>query len=252
VPGLGWLAAAACGCVLLAMTATVLLRQNDPALVRLTVNHMNQDDGPIGSAAGATARTPAVRAIGQGIAESAWHSVLAPTADTAGGAVGDDGRGPGPAAAPTASGRAGARQPGAAGSAGAGGAGAPEPGVSQAPKTLPAPAPGPRPRPSAGQPFAVTDLTLALVGGDKGDPEFAYVITVSTDGPNPVTLTIGYPGPAGAAAVTRTVVLSGQTEYALAATIPGQPYCGTSLTMRAATSPAAGNGAVSATSTPGC
>jgi hypothetical protein len=122
---------------------------------------------------------------------------------------------------------------------------------------FPIPAPGPRPKPVGARPFAVTGATVALVGAGKGGAGkdgavVDYAITVSTNGPNPVTLTYRYAGGSGAAPVSRTVVLSGQTEYAVTGAISARPYCGGNLAMHISTSPAAGNGSVAAAMTPNC
>ncbi|HEX4791425.1 MAG TPA: hypothetical protein VH372_23385, partial [Actinospica sp.] len=172
----------------------------------------------------------------------------------------EGGRGASGPAVPTASPRAGARQPGAAGSAGAdgpaAGAGVPDSGASQAPLTLPGPAPGPRARPrptgTAALRPTVSNLTLALIGGDRRNRITAYVITVSTDGAGPVTLTYDYAGAGGRGPVSKSVVLSGRTEYTVVDTIPSRPYCGGAVTVHAGTFPAADNGAVTATTTPSC
>jgi hypothetical protein len=230
--------------VLLAAVVTILLRQNDPALLRLTLNQRSEASGT---------QVPVARSIGQGVAASGQVGVSA--------AGEEGGRGPsGSGAVPTASPPAGARQPGAAGSAGAvgpaAGAGVPGPGASQAPHTLPGPAPGPRARPrptgKAALRPAVTDLTLALVGGDKRNPATAYVITISADGSGPVTLDYGYAGSGGRGAVDKRVVLSGHSQYTVIDTIPSRPYCGAALTVHASTFPAADDGAVTATTTPSC
>jgi hypothetical protein len=93
---------------------------------------------------------------------------------------------------------------------------------------------------------------LALVGGDQSDPSIAYVATISTSSTAPVTLTYSYAGTGGRATVTRTVMLSGDTNYVVANLIPAQPYCGGPVTMTVFTSPAAKNGPVTATAQPGC
>ena len=115
----------------------------------------------------------------------------------------------------------------------------------------PVPGPGPRPRPGGGQ-SAVSDVTLTLIGGSKIVPDVSYVITASTTSTAPVTLTYTYSGGAGGAPVTRSEVLSGQTEYAIVGLIPSQAYCGGTVTMTAGTFPAADSGPASATSRPSC
>lgn len=218
------LAGAVAGCVLAAVLATVLLGNNDPALVRLTVDQENE-----------ALHMPFAQAAGRGMAEAAWRGVLAASGT----------------AAPSASPRAQEQHPGAAvaGTAGA----AQGAGVSHRSKSVrTAPGPRPAPRPAPAKPLVVTAVTLTLVGGAKGDPNVAYVIMVSATGPQPLTLTYGYVGSKHGAPVTKSVVLSGQTEYAIADEFAAQPYCGGTVTMHAGTSPAAGNGTVTATAASGC
>ena len=154
-----WLAAAACACVLLSVLATVLLHEDGPPIVRLSVDTEN-DPGhspaaqPMGHA---VAKAPGVMATGvrQGLGEE-------------GGRRGEARARPRPPREPHPS-------------------PAPVPGIGIQPTTgLPpvtaaledrtsAPSPSPRPKPtptpSSAKPAAVTNLTLALVGGDQLGPE---------------------------------------------------------------------------------
>lgn len=188
---LGWLAAAACGCVLLTMLATVLLRANDPGLGRTGPNARRVE-------AGATAVAPEA-SVEDGFGGTYTSRDAAPAGL--------------PAAGRSAiSGASDAR---------------------------------------GGAPFAVSDLTLALFAGDKDDPAIAYIITVSANDTKPVTLTYQYSG-AKAAGATRTRLLTGQRDYAVAGTIPGQAYCGGSVTMTVSTSPRSTNGSVTATTKQHC
>ncbi|WP_051451860.1 hypothetical protein [Actinospica robiniae] len=122
----------------------------------------------------------------------------------------------------------------------------------------PSPLPSARPdtpasataRQTAGHP-AVGDMALALFGGDRDDPEVSYILTLTADDTDPITLTYVYSG-SKAPGGTRTEVLSGQTRYALAGTIPGQAFCGGSVTMRVSTRPQAANGTVSARTMQAC
>lgn len=227
--GVGWLVAAACACVLLSVLATLLLQKGSPPVVRLSVDTES-----------ATAHAPVAMAIGTAMrvqpqrgASGARAATLKPKPSR-------------PTPSPIA--RTGGRNS-AGGTVGASG------GTSQGSGLgAPAPAPGPRPRPrpGGGGQGSVSDVTLALIGGGKIVPDVSYVITVSTTSTAPVTLTYTYSGGSGGAPVTKSEVLSGQTEYAIVGLIPAQPYCGGSVTMTAATYPMAGNGTASATSRPSC
>jgi hypothetical protein len=232
-----WLAAAACACVLLSVLATVLLRENGPSVVRLSVDTEN-DPG----------HSPAARTMGRAIATA-------------------------PGVMSTASVRALAKKAAAAkpsvspppmrlhaSTAPAPGIGVqPTPGLPPEPqpsKTVPTPAPTPSakptPTPSSAKPVAVTNLALALVGGDNTDQSIAFVATASTNSTAPVTLTYTYAGSKGRAPVTQSVTLSGHTNYVIADLIPVQPYCGGPVTMTVSTSPAARTGSVTETTQPGC
>jgi hypothetical protein len=94
-------------------------------------------------------------------------------------------------------------------------------------------------------------MALALFGGDHDDPEVSYILTVTATDTEPITLTYVYYG-SKAPGGTRTQVLSGQTEYALAGTIPGQAFCGGSVTMRVSSRPKAANGTVTARTMQAC
>jgi hypothetical protein len=240
-----WLVAGACACTVLSVLATVLLQENDPSLEHLQVDTENGVD-----------HSSAARAVGRVVA-SLPAVVSKPTAK--------------PTAskhrpASTASARAAASMKASAvgnltgngsddgddrsghriGNAFDGGA--------QSSGSDPKSAPIPKPRSAPGNPgpVEVTNLTLALVGGDQTDLGIAYVVTVSTNNTNPVTLTYTYAGKGGRAPVRRSVVLSGQTGYVLANLIPAQPYCGGAVTMTTSTSPTANNGTVTASAPSGC
>ena len=122
----------------------------------------------------------------------------------------------------------------------------------------PAPLPSARPntaasptaRQTTGHP-AVGDMALALFGGDRDDPAVSYILTLTADDTGPITLTYVYSG-SKAPGGTRTEVLSGQTQYALAGTIPGQAFCGGTVTMRVSTRPQAANGTVTARTMQAC
>ena len=235
-------AGAVAACVLVAVLATVLSGSNDPALVRLTVGQENE-----------ALHMPLAQAAGRGMAEAAWRGMLAASAGDLGATSDAAGAVP---AVPSASPRAQEQRSGvtaadgAAAGRGAGGA-VRAAGVSQGSMSVPtAPGPRPAPQPVPAKPPVVTAVTLTLVGSQKSDPNIAYVIMVSTTGPQPLTLTyssVGYVGGKHGAPVTRSVVLSGRTEYAIADEIASQPYCGGTVTMHASTTPVARNGTVTAT-----
>jgi len=243
---ISWLVAGACACVLLSVLATVLLRQNDPSLVRLSVDTENE----VGHSAAARAMGRAMASLPDAVSKptakaSASKHPVAPSASplahppAKGSAVGDDS----------------GNDSGSSGSSGNSyEVGSTSVGVPQPTNTIPKPVPGPKPKPAPDSPApaAVTDLTVALVGGDRTDPSLAYVITVSTSNTNPVTLTYTYAGSRGRGTVKHGIVLSGDSEYVLSDLIPAQPYCGGAVTMTVATSPAADNGTVVATTQPGC
>lgn len=122
------------------------------------------------------------------------------------------------------------------------------------------PSPLPSARPNAGASAtarqtaghaAVGDMALALFGGDHDDPEVSYILTVTTSDTRPITLTYVYSG-SKAPGGTRTQVLSGQTQYALAGTIPGQAFCGGTVTMQVSARPQAANGTVTAKTMQAC
>lgn len=98
---------------------------------------------------------------------------------------------------------------------------------------------------------AVGYVALALFGGDHDDPEVSYVITVTADNTDPITLTYVYSG-SKAPGGKRTQVLSGQMQYALAGTIPGRAFCGGTVTMEVSSQPRAANGTVTATTMQAC
>ncbi len=232
-----WLAAAACACALLSVLATVLLHEDGPPVVRLSVDTEN-DPGhspaaqPMGHA---VARTP-------GVLTTASIRALAKKAAAAE-----------PSASPTpVEPHASAAPVPVIGTQ-------PTPGLPPVPHPSnttsapsPSPKPTPAPTPSSTKPATVTNLTLALVGGDQSDQTIAYVATVSTSSKAPVSLTYTYAGTGGRAAVTRTISLSGHTNYVIADLIPAQPYCGGPVTMTAYTTPVAKNGLATATAQPGC
>ncbi|MBR7827623.1 hypothetical protein KDK95_14995 [Actinospica sp. MGRD01-02] len=231
---MGWMAAAACACVLLSVLATVLLHEDGPPIVRLSVDTENDPT-----------RTPAAQSIGHaistapGVMSTERIRALAKR---------------GAAAKPSAS-----AAPSASQSTVAAGIGAqPTPGVPLGPQPSPGtipigPSQDPGASPSGGtKRVTVTGLTLSMVGGDQSNQNIAYVATVTTSNSEPFTLTYTYSGAGGRAAVTRTVQLSGSTNYVVANLIPSQPYCGGPVTMTVSTSPAAKTGPATATAQPGC
>lgn len=237
---LGWLLAAVFGCVLVATVTAVLLESSGTSVVRLSVEQQKDpaDAGPqqaAGSwpAAGPTTAGNALGALAQrgvaGISLPAKPS--GPSTRPAAGLAGPASAATAPAALPSPPG-GNPSQPS---------------GSRPAPSTAPA-----RPDPAPAGPVTVRQVSLALLGGDKKDPSVTYVITLSTSSPNPVTLTYSYAGSRGTAAETRSVTLSGETEYAVTGVIAGRPYCGQTVSVRAWTSPAAATGAVGALTTPGC
>lgn len=185
---LGWLAAGACGCVLLTMLATVLLRANDPGLARTGPDSRRVEVGGTLADTGPDARAAEVGGARDNMARL-------PAAGRSGSSGASDDHG--------------------------------------------------------SAPFTVSDLTLALFAGDKDDPTIAYIITVSANDTKPVTLTYRYAG-AKAAGAAHTRMLTGQRDYAVAGTIPGQAYCGGSVTMTVSTSPRSTNGDVTATTKQHC
>jgi hypothetical protein len=249
---LGWLLTAVIGCVLVAVMAAVLIERDSPSLVRLSVDQQNQD---VGSAQPQDAATQpdAAHAARRGLGRRAPGET--------GGAIDASGPGAQPPAGPSgmaSSGGAGAAAPGAEPSAAptAPAEAPPAPpsnGVSPTPDTQPAP-PGStnHPKPTPTGPLAVSNLTLVLVGGNKSEPDVDFLMTVSANGPGPVTLTYSYAGKRGGPVVTRRLTLSGETDYAVPGQIVAKPYCGQTVTMRAATSPTAANGVADASATPGC
>ena len=227
--GVGWLVAAACACVLLSVLATLLLQKSDPPVVQLSVDTES-----------ATAHAPVAMAIGTAMrvhpqrdASGAKAATLKPKPSRPT---------PSPIARTGAKTSAGSAIGASSGTSQGSGIGAP----------APAPGPRPRPRPGSGGQGSVSDVTLALLGGGKIVPDASYVITVSTTSTEPVTLTYRYSSGSGGAPVTKSEVLSGQTEYAIVGLIPAQPYCGGTVTMTAATYPMASNGTAYATSRPSC
>ena len=240
---MSWLVAGACACMMLSVLATVLLRENDPSVVRLSVD--TENEAGHSSAARAIGRAmasePAVGSKPTARASASKHPAK-PTAS--------------PHAGASASASAAGRVTGSigGGDTGGGGLGNVFGGGSQPSRTIPRPAPSPKPRSAPGNSGSaeVTNLTVALVGGDQTGVGVAYVITVATSNTNPVTLTYTYGGKGGRATVKRSVVLSGQTSYTLADLILAQPYCGGVVTMRASTSPVASSGTVTAAAKSGC
>ena len=238
---MSWLVAGACACMVLSVLATVLMRENDPALVHLQVDTENE----VGHSA-------AARAIGRVMA-SLPTVASKPTAKPIASKHRPASTASTHAAASTKASTIGDANGLGDGSNAGDGNGYGSDGVSQTPSTSPKSAPSPKPRsaPNPG-PVQVTNLTLALVGGGQTDLGIAYVITVNTSNTSPVTLTYSYAGKGGRGAVKRSVVLLGTTEYMLANLIPAQPYCGGVVTMTVSTSPAANHGTVIATAQPGC
>jgi hypothetical protein len=242
---MSWLGAGACACMILSVLATVLLHENDPSLEHLQVDTENE-----------AGHSAAARAIGRVMAS--FPAVLSkPTAKP----IASKQRPTSPASTHTAA----AKKASATGSVTGNdsdeddgvnhtGAGDTSNGASPTPGSAPRSAPTPKPRSAPGNagPVEVTNLTLALVGGDQTGLGIAYVVTVSTNNTSPVTLTYTYAGKGGRATVRRSVVLSGQTGYVLADLIPAQPYCGGAVTMTTSTAPAADNGTVTATAQSGC
>lgn len=236
---LGWLLTAVIGCVLVAAMAAVLLERGDGSLVRLSVQQQKEAADPglpqaVGSAPSApTTVGKVLGALAQGgVAGISRLAGASPAAPAPAGAAGPAATATAPAALP----------------------GPPAPSASQGPDSgRPAPATRPaRPNPAPAGSFRVEGVTLALLGGDKKSPSVTYVITVSANGRDPVTLTYTYSGSGSGAAVARTMTLSGETDYAVTGEIPGRAYCGQTVTVTAWTSPAAGSGTVSAVTTPGC
>jgi hypothetical protein len=235
---LGWLLTAVIGCVLVAAMAAVLLERGDDSVVRLSVQQQNEAAGaaqPQSAGASPDAPTPAGKMLGA-LARGSLAGISGLDKASPAAAAGTD---PG---TPPATMSAPAALPGPPG-AGA----SQDPAPSRPARTRPA-----RPNPAPVGSFRVEGVTLALLGGDKKSPSVTYVITVSANGQAPVTLTYTYTGSRSGGSVTRTVTLSGETDYAVTGEIPGRPYCGQAVSVRAWTSPAAGTGAVSAVTTPGC
>jgi hypothetical protein len=228
-----WLAAAAFACVLLSVLATVLLHEDGPSVVSLSVDTRN-DAG----------HSPTAESIGRAIATA-------------------------PGIMTTASVRALAKKAAAAKS-GAPATPAPSqvsvtpipvigaqpttglPPTSQPLRTSASASPSPTGSSTNAKAVSVTDLSLALVGADTMNPNVAFVATASTTTTAPITLTYSYAGTKGRAPVTETVQLSGRTNYAVAGLFPAQPYCGGPVTMTVSTSPAAKNGSVTESAQPGC
>lgn len=238
---MSWLVAGACACMALSVLATVLMRENDPALVHLQVDTENEVGhsaaaraiGRVMASLPTVAPKPAAKPIATKHRPSSTASTHA-AASTKASAVGDGNR--------------------LGSDAGNAGDGYGSDGVSQTSSTSPktaAPSPKPRSAPNPG-PVQITNLTVALVGGDRTDLGIAYVITVNTSNTSPITLTYSYAGKGGRGTVRKSVVLFGTTEYMVANLIPAQPYCGGVVTMTVSTSPAASNGTVIATAQPGC
>jgi hypothetical protein len=232
-----WLAAAACACVLLSVLATVLLHEDGPPVVRLSVDTEN-DPG----------HSPAAQPMGHAVAKA---PVVLTTASIR--ALAKKAAATKPSASPTpVEPHVSAAPVPVIGTQ-------PTPGLPPVPQpsnttSTPSPSlrPTPTPTPSSTKPATVTNLTLALVGGDQSDQTIAYVATVSTSSTAPVTLTYTYSGTGGRATVTRTMSLSGHTSYVIADLIPTQAYCGGPVTMTAYTTPVAKNGLTTATAQPGC
>ena len=165
-----------------------------------------------------------------------------------------------PVPSPSSAGSAEAVNAGMAGDAGAAGKAGKAPASARTAgnPVHPSPLPSARPdipaSPTARQTSGhagVGDMALALFGGDHDDPEVSYILTVTATDTEPITLTYVYYG-SKAPGGTRTQVLSGQTEYALAGTIPGQAFCGGSVTMRVSSRPKAANGTVTARTMQAC
>ena len=243
---MSWLVAGACASVLVSVLTTVLLRENDPSFVRLSVDTEN-----------AVTHSPPVPAMGEAMA-SMRDAVPGSGSNTKAAKTTGPGaqKRPQPPKASPHTQSDGQASSGDTQNGADTGADDTTDGLPQPSNTVPLPAPGPKPKPAsgnAGKPAAaVTNLAVALVGGDQSDELMAYVITVSTSNASPVTLTYTYAGAKGRAPVKRSVVLSGQTNYALADVIPAQPYCGGLVTLSASSTPAASNGKATATAPPGC
>lgn len=228
-----WLAAAACACVLLSVLATVLLRESGPSVVGLSVDTENEPaQSPAAQSAGrAIGKAPGVMSTESIRALAKRAAAIKPTSS--------------PTIAPSHANPAPVPVIGVQPTTGL--PPRPQPSI-----TTSAPSQKPTSSPTSAKPVAVTNLTLAMVGGDTSDPNIAYVATVATNGPSPVTLTYAYVGTRGRAPVSQTVSLSGHTSYVIADLIPAQPYCGGPVTMTVSTSPAASVGTVTATTQPGC
>jgi hypothetical protein len=242
---MSWLVAGACACMVLSVLATVLLQENDPSLEHLQVDTENGVD-----------HSSAARAVGRVMA-SLPAVVAKPTAKP----TASKHRPPSAASPHATASKKASTVGGVTGNGGDDGDGSSGTGIGNAsdggsrssgPVPRSAPIPEPRSAPGNPGPVEVTNLTLALVGGDQTDLGIAYVVTVSTNNTNPVTLTYTYAGKGGRATVRRSVVLSGQTVYVLANLIPAKPYCGGAVTMTTSTSPTANNGTVTATAPSGC
>jgi hypothetical protein len=243
---MSWLVAGASACMVLSVLATVLLQENDPSLEHLQVDTENGVDhssaaravGRVMASLPAVVSKPAAKPTAskhRPTSAASAHATASKKASAVGIVTGngsDDGEG----------------------SSGTGISGDASDGGSRSSGSVPRSAPTPKPRSAPGNPgpVEVTNLTLALVGGDQTDLGIAYVVTVSTNNTNPVTLTYTYAGKGGRATVRRSVVLSGQTGYVLANLIPAKPYCGGAVTMTTSTSPTANNGTVTATAPSGC
>ena len=231
-----WMAAAACACVLLSVLATVLLHEDGPPIVRLSVDTENdpthtpaaQSIGHAISTAPGVLSTERIRALAKRAAAAKASASATPSASQSTvSAVPDIGAQPTPGLPLK-----------------------PQPSLGTIPVDH---SQDPGPSPSGGtKRVTVTGLTLSMVGGDQSNPNIAYVATVTTSSSAPVTLTYTYSGVGGRAAVTRTVQLSGSTNYVVADLIPTQPYCGGPVTMTVSTSPAAKSGPATASAQPGC
>lgn len=242
---MSWLVAAACACVMMSVLATVLLQENGPSVVRLSVDTEN-DPG----------HSTEPRAIGREMASLPASTSKPETKATAS-------KHPAASTTPThakalahtsAVGATARAAGGRDGSSGSASAGSQSDGSSQPSNTAPQPTSDPKPRSAPGnhEPVQVTGLTVALFGADKTDMGIAYLITVNTSNAGPITLSYTYTGSRSRATVRRSMALSGATTYAVANLIPAQPYCGGTVTMTASTSPVANIRTATATTQSGC
>ncbi|MBR7838076.1 hypothetical protein KDL01_32685 [Actinospica durhamensis] len=227
-------AAGACGCVFVAALAATLTYLNNTSGDRTNMGSNLANTAPGSSAGGST------QAAGADVARGTRNALTALHGPVPGSAKGSDVVSPAADAEASASSarsrlsrlRSGAHDPSRPFAAGW--------------------PPGTFRRLHAVTPVAVGDVTLALIGGQRFDPDIAYVITVSTSTTDPITLMYSYSGSRGSLTSTHEMVLSGQTEYMVSDTIPSNVFCGGTVTMQASTQPRSSTGPVTATTTQEC